>query len=192
MIWAISFRDPGCGVRSISDCERIGRDRQFCWKPLPFATWRSLFASRTSRIFNCGERARPFVVWQGWLIAAGGKRTDSRPFVIGLLTLAVGGLGTPSLLQKFSPGLPVLHALCSSPFIRSNGGGPWFWSIAWQEQRPRRPVIDARLAVVGVRLSIDHSGFCVGADSAGARRSVIRPWEVMPHHSGGRQLSCRC
>jgi hypothetical protein len=44
-----------------------------------------------------------------WMIAAGGSlRTTG--LVTALLLLAEGGLGTPSLQEKFTPGLPILHA----------------------------------------------------------------------------------
>ena len=44
-----------------------------------------------------------------WLIAAGGGLRQAG-FLIGLLVLVEGGLGTPSLQARFSPGLPILHA----------------------------------------------------------------------------------
>jgi hypothetical protein len=49
------------------------------------------------------------LVLAGWLIGAGGSARTAG-FVVGVLVLAEGGLGTPSLQEKFSPGLPILHA----------------------------------------------------------------------------------
>lgn len=43
------------------------------------------------------------LVLAGWLIGAGSRQAG---IVLGLLVLAEGGLGTPSLMEKFSPVFP--------------------------------------------------------------------------------------
>jgi hypothetical protein len=45
-----------------------------------------------------------------WLIASGGS-SRTAGFVVALLVLVDGALGTPSWVAKFSPGLPILHAV---------------------------------------------------------------------------------
>jgi hypothetical protein len=76
-------------------------------EPLPSPPG-GLFSQAGHQEFSIVASVLAFVL-AGWLIAAGGSARTAG-FVIGLLTLAVGGLGTPSLLQKYSPGLPILHA----------------------------------------------------------------------------------
>lgn len=79
-------------------------------------------ASPPSGLFSqSGHQGLAFVVailtvaLAGWLIVAGGE-TRLTGFVIGLLALAEGGLGTPSLQEKFAPTLPILHA-CTAQLL---------------------------------------------------------------------------
>jgi hypothetical protein len=74
------------------------------------------------------------------LIVAGGE-SRSLGWVIALLNLAVGGLGTPSLMQKFSPGLPILHACLAHLLFASTAAAVVLTSPGWN--KGPQTVIDA-------------------------------------------------
>jgi hypothetical protein len=68
-----------------------------------------------------------------WLIVAGGE-LRSQGWVIALLVLAVGGLGTPSLMAKFSPGLPIVHACLAHLLFASTAAAIVLISPGWSKE----------------------------------------------------------
>jgi hypothetical protein len=67
-----------------------------------------------------------------WLIAAGGE-SRSLGWVVALLVLAVGGVGTPSLMEKFGPGLPILHACLAHLLFASTAAAVVLTSPGWSK-----------------------------------------------------------
>ena len=130
-------------------------------EPLPSPPG-GLFSQAGHQGFSIVASVLAFVL-AGWLIAAGGSARTAG-FVIGLLILAVGGLGTPSLLQKFSPSLPILHA-CVAHILFAATVAAVVLSSPGRSKGPET-VIDAGWPSLR-SLSMITPVLCAGADSAG-------------------------